>query len=93
MTLSEKSSKMFVEWYKNRYKWYDTPIEYTSQEMIWISEEEDRMEWEKFLRTIIPDPDKVYKQRPRWAEKNITKVLNSLRLNYWPKCDSTTQKK
>lgn len=83
---SEKQSKEFVDWYKNRYKWFDEPINHTSKEMLGIDTDVDRIEWSKFIKWLLGDKAySIYKRRRTCAVTYLEAALDSLWFNYWPK--------
>lgn len=94
--LTEKESRVFADWYMERY-WlkdengeYITPVEIP--DVLASEQEEDMKEWAKIIYKMLwkNKVDKTYKYRTYidWTRKRETmfeKAFNSLFLQYWPR--------
>ena len=89
--LNKKQSQQFLDAYTDRYgiEWMST--EERSEIVIhkWI-EAEPHVEYQFFVdlckKILGKKAKKTYKQRAWWRETNLHKLVNSLWLNYWPRC-------
>lgn len=92
MQLTEKQSKMFIDWYKDRYKpdalkaLAPFPKAQEIPTILEIQEEIEIEEWHNIIKQMLwRKYYALYKMRAWWKETIWQKVFNSLWLNYWPK--------
>jgi hypothetical protein len=78
--LNLKQSEKFVSWYKSEY-----PDREDWLPSIQPEEKDFHVAKRKaFLRTLIKNPDGLYKHRSWGKETRIEKLFSALWLNYWP---------
>lgn len=90
MVLNKEQSQIFLDAYMSRYSQeWETSLQCSNRIINeWIvSTEEEELSWfTNTLREILwKQANKLYKKREQWNETMLTKCVNSLRLNYWPK--------
>lgn len=90
MELTKKQQIEFLKWFENRYvfKWEKISecSERIIKEGIYWDEKSEYEEREKFFKLLLgKKANEVYKIRAYWPETVLSKVTNSLRLNYSPK--------
>jgi hypothetical protein len=82
MILSEEQQKAFVQRYIDRYK-VEKAIEYTSEELLGISNEEDKEQRQVYIKDLLgKKANQTYKNRARGKETMFNKVFNTLWLCY-----------
>lgn len=90
MELTNKQSEQFISFYMNRYaKEWETTLQCSTrliEEWVMANKDDEYNTWKEFFTTLLwKKANSVYKYRTHWPETVLSKVLNSLRLNYWPK--------
>lgn len=93
MQLTKTESESFIKRYEDRYcKPWESLQECSSRLIdhgIVADEEKEYEVWKDFFADLLgKKSSKIYKYRSYWPETVLSKVLNAMRLAYWPKIDS-----